>query len=193
MPLLWRHCGDCTARPKLKNLLQSVAHLLRTFFSPLVWINHSLVTASTLPFPSHTEEKHKKATAEYAKNMSERAAGRTGRNVLGLVGTRKVTEGVGRRAAAAAVMEVAVLGWLNFISQGVVADSRGAGPTMTLLHSYYSPIARTPMHLHMHAHTKLIPDAATSPGSLQFLNLSIWSAVRLGSYYRNLPRFERVF
>lgn len=35
---------------------------------------------------------------------------------------------------------VDVLGWLNFISQGVVANSWGAGPTMTVLHSYYPQI-----------------------------------------------------
>lgn len=160
MPLLWRHCGDSTARHKVKNLQQSAAHLLRTFFFlSFVWINHSLVTASTLPFPSHTQEKHKKATAECAKKKQKKhqwtCFGENRQKCFGVGGDLE-SHGRGRRraAAAAAVVVVDVLRWLNFMNQGVVADSWGAGLTMTLLHS--SRIARTQIHLHTHATNRLL-------------------------------------
>lgn len=46
--------------------------------------------------------------------------------------------------------------WVRLINQGVVANRRGAGPTMTILECYYTKIRTLNIRLHQWAHKKIV-------------------------------------
>lgn len=127
---LWRQRG------KVRNNSRIWSNLLPICWEFFLCFNHSLVASS--PCCSHLTLKIHKSDHQICENSRKWEKERAGRDVKKRGGYTVGREKSCNRLLVCSRMDR--LGRVNFISQGVVANRRGAGPTMTILHSYYTHI-----------------------------------------------------